>query len=99
MILTILVAALLFTLFVLQRYIACKEHSRTHRLLPLMLGIICITDFYQIVEYLTGEYVVFSFLEELLMLQTHYFLMQYIMDVLKIRFRKEIRIFLFIVIT
>ena len=30
------------------------------------------------------------------MLQTHYFLMQYIMDVLKIRFRKEIRIFLFI---
>ena len=96
MILTILVAALLFTLFVLQRYIACKEHSRTHRLLPLMLGIICITDFYQIVEYLTGEYVVFSFLEELLMLQTHYFLMQYIMDVLKIRFRKEIRIFLFI---
>ena len=96
MILTILVAALLFTLFVLQRYIACKEHSRTHRLLPLMLGIICITDFYQIVEYLTGEYVVFSFLEELLMLQTHYFLMQYIMDVLKIRFCKEIRIFLFI---
>lgn len=96
MILTILVAALLFTLFVLQRYIACREHSRTHRLLPLMLGIICITDFYQIVEYLTGEHVVFSFLEELLMLQTHYFLMQYIMDVLKIRFRKEIRIFLFI---
>lgn len=96
MILTILVAALLFTLFVLQRYIACREHSRTHRLLPLMLGIICITDFYQIVEYLTGEYVVFSFLEELLMLQTHYFLMQYIMDVLKIRFRKEIRIFLFV---
>lgn len=96
MILTILVAALLFTLFVLQRYIACREHSRTHRLLPLMLGIICITDFYQIVEYLTGEHVVFSFLEELLMLQTHYFLMQYIMDVLKIRFRKEIRIFLFV---
>ena len=96
MILTILVAALLFALFVLQRYIACREHSRTHRLLPLMLGIICITDFYQIVEYLTGEHVVFSFLEELLMLQTHYFLMQYIMDVLKIRFRKEIRIFLFI---
>ena len=96
MILTILVAALLFTLFVLQRYIACREHSRTHRLLPLMLGIICITDFYQIVEYLTGEHVVFSFLEELLVLQTHYFLMQYIMDVLKIRFRKEIRIFLFV---
>ena len=44
MILAILVVAVLFDLFVLQRYIVCKEHSRTHRLLPLMLGIIGITD-------------------------------------------------------
>ncbi len=96
MILAILVVAVLFDLFVLQRYIVCKEHSRTHRLLPLMLGIIGITDFYQIVEYLTGEHVVFNFLEELLLLQTIYLLMQYIMDILKIRFRKEIRILLFV---
>ena len=39
---------------------------------------------------------VFNFLEELLLLQTIYLLMQYIMDILKIRFRKEIRILLFV---
>ncbi len=95
MMLLILIAAMIFNLFVLQRYIACMEHSRTHRLLPLMLGTIGIVDFYQIVEYLTGEHAVFLFLEELLLLQMSYLLLQYIMDVHKIRFRKEIRVLLF----
>ena len=61
-----------------------------------MLGIIGISDFYQIVEYLTEEQVVFSFLEELLLLQMLYLLLQYVMDVHKIRFRREIRILLFL---
>ena len=59
MMLIILVAALGISLFVLQKYITGRIYSQTHRFLPLILGMICFTDFFQIVEYLTRETAVF----------------------------------------
>lgn len=83
MILIVLVAALAFALFVTQRYVTSDTYSRKHRLLPLVLGLIALTDFYEIVEYLTGEGDVFSFLERLLLVQMLYVIIYYMLDILE----------------
>lgn len=96
MMLIILVAALGISLFVLQKYITGRIYSQTHRFLPLILGMICFTDFFQIVEYLTRETAVFAFLEKILLVQMLYFLIYYIMDVVRIRFPRRVEDVLFV---
>lgn len=96
MILVVLVIALAFALFVTQRYVTSDTYSRKHRLLPLMLGLIALTDFYQIVEYLTGQSEVFSILERLLLLQVLYLVIYYMMDILEMRAPYWIKALLFI---
>ena len=96
MMLIILVAALGISLFVLQKYITGRIYSQTHRFLPLILGMICFTDFFQIVEYLTRETAVFAFLEKILLVQMLYFLIYYIMDVVRIRFPRRVEFVLFV---
>ena len=45
---------LLITLFVLQSYVITGFHAREHRLLPLLLGLIGLYNFYRIVQDIMG---------------------------------------------
>ncbi len=92
--LLILVAALIISLFVLQTNVTSTTYLKTHKSLPLILGMICFTDFFQIVEYMTRETEVFTFLEKILLIQMLYSLIYYIMDVVRIRFSRKVMIFL-----
>ena len=96
MMLMIMVASLMFSMFVLQKYITYQIHSQTHRLLPIVITLAILTQFYEVVEYLTRESKVFSFLEQLLLIQMLYIVIYYIKDVMRIRFRKPTKTVLFV---
>lgn len=96
MILFLLVTAMGVSLFVLQEYVNTGTHSRTHRLLPLILGLIGLTDFYQIVEYISKDTQIIVRLEDLLQIQMLYLLIQYMLDILRMRLSKVTGNFLFI---
>lgn len=95
MILFVLMACLGMSLFVTYTYIITGVHSHTHRLLPLVLGLISLTDLYQIVEYMTKEYFVFEMLEKLLLVQMLFLLVHYVADMLHMNFSKATEIGLF----
>ena len=95
MILLVLVASLVVSLSTIYKYIITGVHSRTQRLLPVVLSLIILTDFYQVVEYLTKEQFVFEILEKLLMVQMLYLLVYYIRDILQIHYSKVTQICLF----
>lgn len=82
MILGFQIACLAITIYVLQKYATMGTYSRTHRLLPLMLGLIGVYNFYEIVLCITHATKVFSLLEDLLLLQVLYLLVFYIFDLM-----------------
>ena len=95
MILAVLAASLGVSLFALYTYMIMGIHSRTHRLLPLVLGMISLIDFFQIVEYLTKAYYAFAILEKILMVQMLYLLVYYVAELLMVKFSKVTDICLF----
>ena len=95
MILLVLLASLVVSLFTTYKYIITGVHSRTQRLLPVVLSLIVLADFYQVVEYLTKEHFVFEILEKLLMVQMLYLLVYYIKDILQVHYSKVTQICLF----
>ena len=54
MILLVQIICLCYTLYVLQEYATSGAYSRQHRLLPLLVGLIGVYNFYQVVLTLTG---------------------------------------------
>lgn len=76
---------LCITLYVLQKYITTGAYSHTHRLLPLVLGLIGIYNFLEVLESLGGETAVFSGLKDILIIQMLYLLLFYTLDFLQMK--------------
>lgn len=70
-------------------------YSKTHRLLPLVLGLIGVYNFYQVVQYITQEKALFAGLEDLLLIQMIYLIIHYIMDFYRIKLPMLVEDFLF----
>lgn len=85
MILVFQIICLLVTLFVLQQYITLGVSSHMHRLLPLVLGLIGVYNFYNIIEYLTQERILFNKMTYLLLMQVLYLLLFYMLDFLQLK--------------
>lgn len=79
------VGGLFLTFFVLQHYMMLGTHSRAHRLLPLVLGLIALYDFYEIVECITKQHEVFTLLEDLLIIQFLYVMLHYFIEFMRMR--------------
>ena len=82
--------ALFFTFLVLEHYIILKTHSRAHRLLPLVLGLIAVYEFYVIVELITGATYSFMILKKLLILNMLYLMLNYFIEFLNFNWPKLI---------
>lgn len=98
MILLFQVVCLCITMYVLQKYITSGAYARRHRLLPLLLGLIGVYNFYEVILTLTGQYELFSSMKEILLIQVLYLLLFYVMDFLKIRFPDIMERLLFVVL-
>ncbi len=86
---------LLITFYVLEKYIVIGVYSKIHRLLPLLLVVILLYDFYQILRTLTGYDSLFAQMEDLLLLQMIYLLIHYIMDYQYIKLNRILENMLF----
>lgn len=75
-----LIVCLTIVLLTLETFIVSGFHTKGHRLLPLILGLFALYDFYLIVEYLTGNEYVFSVLKQLLFIQLLDVILYYIFD-------------------
>lgn len=82
------ICCLCITLTVLQIYVSKDTHAHTHRLLPLVLGLCAVYDFYETVKYITGLHSLFCSLEDLLLIQLLYLLLCYARDFLQVNIRK-----------
>ena len=87
---------LFITLYVLQKYVVAVPFSRRHRMLPLVLGLIGVYNFYEIIGYITQEKPLFNKMEDLLVLHILYLLLFYIGDILDISIPEYARILLFV---
>ncbi len=76
---------LFLTFFVLQHYMMLGTHSRAHRLLPLVLGLIALYDFYEIVQCITKQTRTFTLLEDLLIIQFLYVMLHYFIEFMRMR--------------
>ena len=72
MILLVQIICLCYTLYVLQEYATSGAYSRQHRLLPLLVGLIGVYNFYQVVLTLTGQTELFGRLKDMLLIQVLY---------------------------
>lgn len=89
------IICLCFTLFVLEKYVTIQVYSKTHRLMPLMLGLVGVYNFYQVVLCMTGQKALFSGLEDLLLIQVIYLVIHYIMDFYRVRLPELVEDILF----
>ncbi len=85
MTLAIQILCLGLTILVIQKYVTTGTHSYSHRLLPLVLGLIGVYDFYEIVESITQETELFTRLKYLLLIQMLYLLFFYAMDIMHVK--------------
>lgn len=92
------VVCLCITLCVLQKYITTGTHSSTHRLLPLVLGVISVYNFYEVVATLMGAAEVFACLKDLLLLQMLHLLLFYTLDFLHIKLPEVVENLLFMLL-
>lgn len=89
---------LVLTLCVLQKYITTGTNSSTHRLFPLVLGLIGTYNFYEIVATITGATEVFVCLKDLLLLQMLHLLLFYALDFLHVSPRQIVSNILFLLL-
>lgn len=89
---------LLITLFVLHKYIASGMYAPSHRLLPLVLGLIGVYNFYQVMWSVTGEVALFLRLKDLLVIQMLYLILFYEIDFLQVRVWKIAQYALFLLL-
>ena len=83
------------TFFVLQTYIATGFHAREHRLLPLVLALVALYNFYRIVQAIMGHSRVFEALIDLLVIQMVYALFHYVMDFMHFKIKAWVEALLF----
>lgn len=80
-----LIVCLVIVVITLENLIVSGFHARTHRLLPLVLGLVALYDFYLIVENITGQTETFYLLKQLLLIQFLDVLLYFILDFMRIR--------------
>lgn len=73
---------LFITMYVLRQYVVSGLSSRKHRLLPLVLGLIGIYNFFEIIGHITHERQLFDRMDDLLLLHILYLLIFYMLEVL-----------------
>lgn len=95
MILFFLGVCMCITFFVLQTYITTGFHAREHRLLPLVLALIALYNFYRIVQAIMGHSRVFEALIDLLVIQMVYALFHYVMDFMHFKIKAWVEALLF----
>ncbi len=78
-----LLICLAISLFTLHYYVYTGFHSFSHRLLPLALGMVCLYNFYMIIDYAAGYTDVILVLERLLMIQLLYLVFYYERDFMR----------------
>ena len=74
------IICLCFSLFVLQVYVTKGVYTKRHRLLPVVLMLICVYQFYETVLLLVNNKETLLLLMDLLLIQFIYLLMQYVVD-------------------
>lgn len=79
-----LVVCLTSVLLTLEHLIIRGFHTKSHRLLPLILGLFALYDFYLIVEYLVGDTVTITILKELLLVNLLAVLFYYVLDFIRL---------------
>ena len=83
------------TFFVLQTYTTTGFHAREHRLLPLVLALVALYNFYRIVQAIMGHSRVFEALIDLLVIQMVYALFHYVMDFMHFKIKAWVEALLF----
>ena len=83
------------TFFVLQTYITTGFHAREHRLLPLVLALVALYNFYRVVQAIMGHSRVFEALIDLLVIQMVYALFHYVMDFMHFKIKAWVEALLF----
>lgn len=78
-----LMICLAISLFTLHYYVYTGFHSFSHRLLPLALGMVCLYNFYMIIDYAAGYTEVVLVLKRLLMIQLLYLVFYYERDFMR----------------
>ena len=97
MMLVFLGVCMCITFFVLQTYITSGFHAREHRLLPLVLTLVALYNFYRIVQEIMGSTSVFRALIDLLVIQMVYALFHYVMDFMHFKLKVWLETLLFLV--
>ena len=95
MILFFLGVCMCITFFVLQTYTTTGFHAREHRLLPLVLALVALYNFYRIVQAIMGHSRVFEALIDLLVIQMVYALFHYVMDFMHFKIKAWVEALLF----
>jgi len=91
------IVVLLISLLYIWTYILTGVHSEKHRLLPLLLGLLVLFNFYEIVETITEQHSTINLLEALLFVQVAYLLICYMLDFLEIKLHLAVHVWLFLV--
>ncbi len=86
---------LVVTYFVLQKFISSGVYAKKHRLLPIVLVLVALFEFYQIFQNVLDEYEIFSKLEDVLIVQMLCLLIYYIMELYQIQKRMWAEVLLF----
>ncbi|MBE5877394.1 MAG: response regulator [Lachnospiraceae bacterium] len=81
------IGCLMVTYLALQYFISKGVYSRKHRLLPVVLVLVAVFNFYQIFQNVMGEYSLFAKLEDILIVQILCLLIYYIMELYQIKKR------------
>lgn len=87
---------LIYTLFMAEQYLVMKISSREHRLLPVILVLAGLYNFYQVVYCVTGAEDVFHLLKSLLMVQVLFGVVHYKKDYVRLKFPIWIDLLLFL---
>lgn len=85
MILFLQIVCLIFTLYTLHTYVITETHSKVHNLLPLVMGLVCIYNLYQVIISVAKDAQILVILKDLLILQMLYLLIFYMLNFLHIK--------------
>lgn len=82
-----LIICLTIVLLTLEFLIVSGFHTYNHRLLPLILGLLALFDFYRIVQETTNAQYIFAILEDLLLINLLDVIIYYILDFMRIKIK------------
>lgn len=85
---------LCFTLVTLIFYLKTHTNAKGHRLLPVLLCLIALYNFYQVVECVTGVGEALRLLEDLLMVQVLYLVIHYLTEFNHVKKKRSLQIVL-----